>query len=241
MDPLIYSAMAGAERALRAQQVHANNLANLSTTGFRADLELATSETVPGYGFDARHMSKLQANAVSARPGTMVATGRDLDAAIAGEGFFAVQFGDGEAYTRSGAFTQDAEGTLLLDGRKVMGETGPIVLAPTSKIAIGEDGTISAQVEGQQLMQAVDKLKLVKPAAADLAKNEAGLVISRSGAPLPGSETVLVRGGYLEGSNVSAVEEMVSTMGLNRDFEIQMKLFKAADDMAANGNRLMRE
>lgn len=241
MDPLIYSAMAGAERALKAQQVHANNLANLSTTGFRADLELATSETVAGYGFDARHMSKLQANAVSARAGTLVATGRDLDAAIAGDGFFAVQFGEGEAYTRSGAFTQDAEGTLLLDGRKVMGETGPIVLAPTSKIAIGEDGTISAQVEGQQLMQAVDKLKLVKPAAADLAKNEAGLVVSRSREPMAASEAVTVRGGYLEGSNVSAVEEMVSTMGLNRDFEIQMKLFKAADDMASNGNRLMRE
>jgi flagellar basal-body rod protein FlgF len=241
MDALIYPAMAGAERALRAQQVHANNLANLSTTGFRADVEVAASQSVAGYGYDARHMSQLQANAVNARPGTLVATGRDLDAAIAGEGFFVVAFGDGEAYTRGGAFTLDAEGTLRLEGRAVLGETGPIVLPPTARIAIGEDGTISVQEEGQQTMQAVDRLKLVKPTAADLAKNEAGLVVSRSGAPLPTSEAVTVRGGHLEGSNVSAVEELVSTMNLSRDFEMQMKLFKAADDLAANGNRLMRE
>ena len=241
MDALIYSAMAGADRAMRAQQVHANNLANAATPGFRADIELATSQTVAGYGYDARHMSQLQANAVSGKSGTVVATGRELDAAIAGDGYFAVAYGEGEAYTRSGAFTLDAEGTLQLNGRTVLGESGPIVLPPTSHITIGDDGTISVQSEGNALMQPVDKLKLVKPAAADLAKNEAGFIVSRSGAPLPTSDTVTVRGGHLEGSNVSAVEEMVSTMNLNRDFEMQMKLFKAADDMASNGNRLIRE
>ncbi|NMM76303.1 flagellar biosynthesis protein FlgF [Rhodococcus sp. SRB_17] len=241
MDALIYSAMSGAERSLRAQQVHANNLANLQTSGFRADLELATSQSVDGFGYDARHMSQLQANAVNTRAGTLAPTGRDLDAAISGEGFFTVAHGNGEAYTRSGAFALDSSGTLTLNGRAVIGDGGPIVLPPASRIAIGADGTISVQPNGQETMQPVDRLKLVKPAANDLTKNEAGLIVGRAGVALPADDTVQVRSGHLESSNVSAVEEMVATMTLSRDFEFHMKLFKAADDMAANGNRLLRE
>jgi flagellar basal-body rod protein FlgF len=241
MDALIYTAMSGAERALRAQQVHANNLANMQTNGFRADLELATSQTVKGYGYDARHMSELQANALNTRSGTLIQTGRELDAAISGEGFFAVAYGQGEAYTRGGSFALDETGALTLNGRPVLGDGGPIVLPPTSRVVIGADGTISAQADGQTLMQPVDRLKLVKPTGNELTKNEAGLIVSRGGNPLPVNETVKVRGGHVESSNVSSVEEMVATMSISRDFEFQMKLFKAADDMAANGNRLLRE
>lgn len=238
---MIYTAMSGAERALREQQVRANNLANAQTTGFRADLALATTRDVSGYGYDARHMNQLQANAVNGRTGTLVETGRELDAAISGDGFFAVAYGEGEAYTRKGSFAIDENGVLSLDGRAVLGDGGAIVLPPASSIVIGSDGTISAQAEGQTVMQPIDKLKLVKPAATDLAKNEAGLIVTRGGQPLASDETVKVKGGHLEGSNVSAVEEMVATMNTSRDFEFQMKLFKAADDMAANGNRLLRD
>lgn len=241
MDALIYSAMSGADRVLRAQQVHANNLANLQTNGFRADIEVAASQRVAGFGYDARHLSQLQANAVSTRAGTAVETGRALDAAIAGDGFFAIANGQGEAYTRDGAFVIDDTGALKLNGRAVLGDGGPITLPPASRMAIAADGTISVQAQGQTQMQPVDKLKLVKPAANELIKNEAGLLVSRSGNALPADETVKVSGGHLEGSNVSAVEEMVSTMNLSRDFEFQMKLFKATDDMAATGNRLLRD
>jgi flagellar basal-body rod protein FlgF len=241
MDALIYSAMSGAERALRAQQVRANNLANAGTTGFRADMAQASSQAVNGYGYDARYMSRLEANSVNTRSGTLTATGRELDAAIAGPGLFTVAEGTGEAYSRAGAFTLDAEGRLLLDGRAVLGEGGPIVLPPSNRVEIGEDGTLSVLAEGAFEMQQVDKLKLVLPTAGDLHKNEAGLLVSRSGAPLPASDAVAVRGGHLESSNVSAVEEMVASMQINRDFEMQMKLFKAADDMATNGNRLLRD
>jgi len=241
MDALIYSAMSGAEHALKAQQVRANNLANAGTTGFRADMELAASQTVAGFGYDARHMSRLQADAVRMRSGTLVQTGRELDAAIAGEGLFAVQDGEGEAYTRAGAFTLDAQGRLLLGERPVLGEGGPIVLPPGNRIEIGADGGISVLTEGALEMQVVDRLKLVRPEAGALRKNEAGLLVARDGQPLDASEAVEVRGGHLEGSNVSPVEEMVATMQLTRDFEVQMKLFQAADQLAANGNRLMRE
>jgi flagellar basal-body rod protein FlgF len=239
MDAMIYTALSGAERALRAQQVHANNLANLDTTGFRATMEVESTQAVPGYGYDARHKGVLQANAVVTREGTLKATGRDLDAAIDGQGFFAVQWRDGEAYTRAGALTMDADGTLTVNGRPVLGEGGPIVLPPNAGVAIGKDGTISILPPGQREMQAMDKLKLVRPEASELTKNEAGLIVTRSGEALPADATVAVRGGHLEGSNVSAVEEMVATMSLNRAFEIQMKLYKATDSMTEAGNRLV--
>lgn len=241
MDALIYTAMSGAERALHAQQVRANNLANADTQGFRADLEMSVSEAVQGYGYDARHLGRLRADSVSNRQGTLKQTDRELDVAISGDGYLAVQWGDGEAYTRAGALTVDAEGTLTVNGRAVMGEGGPIVLPPYSQLAIGEDGTISIRPPGQPLMQPLERLKLVRPDPASMVKNEAGLLVSRGQDELPADPTVRVRAGFLEGSNVSAVEEMVATMTLNREFELQMKLYKAADSMAETGNRLIRE
>lgn len=241
MDALIYTAMSGAERALHAQQVRANNLANADTPGFRADLEMSVSEAVQGYGYDARHLGRLRADSVSNRQGTLKQTDRELDVAISGDGYLAVQWGDGEAYTRAGALTVDAEGTLTVNGRAVMGEGGPIVLPPYSQLAIGEDGTISIRPPGQPLMQPLERLKLVRPDPATVIKNEAGLLVSRGQDELPADPTVRVRAGFLEGSNVSAVEEMVATMALNREFELQMKLYKAADSMADTGNRLIRE
>lgn len=240
MDALIYTALSGAERALRAQQVHANNLANMDTGGFRANMEVSSARTLmAGSGYDDRHMAQLQSDAVSTRPGTVRATGRDLDVAVAGDGYLAVQWQDGESYTRAGAMSVDAGGALSINGHPVLGEGGPIVLPVHTSVAIGQDGTVSIQVTGKASMQAVDKLRLVKAEAAELTKNEAGLIVTRSGAPLPADNTVLVRGGHLEGSNVSAVEEMVATMSLNRSFEIQMKLYKASDAMTEVGNRLV--
>ena len=240
MDALIYTAMSGAERALRGQQVHANNLANMETAGFRANLELATAAQLPGYGYDDRHMSQMQANAVNTRQGTLKATGRELDIAISGDGYFAVQGPTGEAYTRAGGITLDADGTMTVNGMPLLGEGGPITLPPYRKIEIGQDGTVSILGQGTTAeMQVVDRLKLVKAEASELTKNEAGLIVARDGQPLQTDTTVQVRPGHLEGSNVSAIEEMVATMSLNRTFEVQMKLFKASDAMNEAGNRLI--
>lgn len=241
MDALIYSAMAGAERALKAQQVRANNLANAGTTGFRADMEMAAHQAVEGFGYDARHMARLEADTVQMRHGALTATGRTLDAAIDGDGLFTVADGNGEAYTRAGSFALDAEGRLQLAGRPVVGEGGPIVLPATGRYEIGADGSVLALAIGTQEMQVVDRLKLVRPEPGTLRKNETGLLVPRDGQPLAPSDEVQVRGGHLETSNVSPIEEMVATLQLNRDFELQMKLFKAADDMASHGNRLMRD
>ncbi len=241
MDALIYTVMSGAERAMRAQQVHANNLANMETSGFRANLEMAGTKAVNGYGYAARHMSEMQADAVSGKAGVQQTTGRDLDVAVEGDGLFTVQTDGGEAYTRSGNFTIDAEGSLLLAGRPVMGEGGAISVPEHSSLVVGKDGSISVQAPGQDELQVVDKLKLVKPAMSEMTKNPAGLLVPRDGGTLSADVTVQVNGGHLEGSNVSAVEEMVATMTLNRDFEVQMKLLNKADSMADAGNRLIRD
>ncbi|SDF67768.1 MULTISPECIES: flagellar basal body rod protein FlgF [unclassified Duganella] len=239
MDALIYTAMSGAERALRGQQVHANNLANADTNGFRANMEQSSAQTVNGYGYDDRHMSQLQANSVSTKPGTMKSTGRDLDVAVAGDGFLTVQTAGGEAYTRAGAMVLDENGTLRVNGNVVLGEGGPITLPEYTRIDIGNDGTISIQAPGTTTMQTIDKLRLVKAEASEVTKNEAGLIVARDGNPLATDPTVVLRPGHLEGSNVSAVEEMVSVMSLNRTFEIQMKLFSSTDSMVQAGNRLI--
>jgi flagellar basal-body rod protein FlgF len=240
MDKLIYTAMSGAERALKAQQVHANNLANMDSAGFRADMEMSTAVSLQnGSGYDDRHLAQLQANTVSTRAGAVKETGRDLDVAFAGDGYLAVQFQDGESYTRAGAMTLGADGALTVNGHAVLGEGGPIVLPVHTRMAIGTDGTISLQVPGATAMQAVDKIKLVRAEGSELRKNEAGLLVTRDGQPLATDPTAKVRAGFLEGSNVSAVEEMVATMSLNRTFEIQMKLFKASDSMNEVGNRLL--
>ena len=239
MDKLIFTAVSGAERTMKAQQVHANNLANMDTAGFRANLELAATQALGGYGYDARHLAKVQADTVSTRAGAVRETGRALDVALNGNGYLALQWGDGEAYTRAGAIDISADGALSVNGHPLLGEGGPIVLPPHTAVEIGTDGSISVLTEGATLMQVVDRLRLVNAEGAELTKNEAGLIVSRGGEPLAADPNVTVRGRALEGSNVSAVEEMVAVMSLNRSFEIQMKLFKASDSMNEAGNRLI--
>jgi flagellar basal-body rod protein FlgF len=239
MDKLIFTAVSGAERTMRAQQVRANNLANADTPGFRANIELASVQALGGYGYDDVHLSKIEADTISTRAGAVRETGRALDVAVNGNGYLAVQWGDGEAYTRAGAIDIDAQGNLSVQGRALLGEGGPITLPPHTAVDIAVDGTISVMPEGGTLMQVVDRLRLVSAEGAELAKNEAGLIVPRGGDPLPADPNVTVRGRALEGSNVSAVEEMVAVMSLNRSFEMQMKLFKASDSMNEVGNRLI--
>jgi flagellar basal-body rod protein FlgF len=239
MDKLIFTAASGAERLMKAQQVHANNLANIDTTGFRASMETSGSAQLGGFGYDDRHLPTLQADTVSTRAGAIRETGRPLDVAIAGQGYLAVQSGDGEAYTRSGEIEVGPDGALSVHGHPLLGEGGPIVLPQNTAVEIANDGTISVLTEGATQMQVVDRLRLVNADGAQLTKNEAGLLVPRDGADLATDPNVKLRPRALEGSNVSAIEEMVATMDLNRSFEMQMRLFKASDDMNSTGNKLI--
>ncbi len=195
MDALIYTVMSGAERIQRAQAVHANNLANLETAGFRANLEQASAAQVKGYGYDARHLAQARSDVISARAGSQRETGRDLDLAIEGQGLFAVAQ-DGptgrEAYTRSGNFTVDADGTLRLGRHVVLGESGPVVLPPHDRLEVLPDGSITVMANGQPEPQTVDRLRLVQPEFRQLTKNEAGLLVTRDGSTPPSEPAVRV-------------------------------------------------
>lgn len=240
MDRLGYTAMTAASRTQLSLQVRANNLANASTTGFRVDLEQAKAVSVDGYGYDSRHMALAQNNGVDLTPGPLITTGRDLDFAVKGQGLIALDNGGNEVYTRNGNMQVDAELRLTINGRPVMGEGGPIVLPEYDSVHIGSDGVVSVLPKGETLMAEVDRIKRVDVAAADLMKDASGMLVTKSGAPAEASEVVVLVSGHLESSNVSAIDQLVASMSLNRLFETQVKMMKAAEDLSNAGNRMIR-
>lgn len=240
MDRLGYTAMTAASRTQLSLQVRANNLANASTTGFRADLEQAKAVSVDGYGYDSRHMALAQNNGVDLTPGPLITTGRDLDFAVKGQGLIALDDGGAEVYTRNGNMQVDAELRLTINGRPVMGEGGPIVLPDYDKVHIGSDGVVSVLPKGETLMAEVDRIKRVDVAAADLIKDASGMLVTKNGAPAEVSDAVVLVSGHLESSNVSAIDQLVASMSLNRLFETQVKMMKAAEDISNAGNRMIR-
>lgn len=242
MDSLLYTAVSGATRSLVQQQISANNLANANTQGFRADLERGQSTQVQGNGYDSRHMVQGRNAGINMSEGVVQRTGRELDVAVKGSGLIALQGAGGrEVYTRNGSIDVDTEGRLSVSGRPVMGDNGPIVLPPFSALDIGNDGTITIIPEDGNMLVAmdVDRIKLVDIPANQLNKNEDGMLIANR-RTTPRSEAVQVVNQHLEASNVSAISEMVSTVSLNRQFEAQIKMMKAAEDLAQAGNRLLR-
>lgn len=231
MDRLIYQSMSGAQALMQRQEALANNLANGSTDGFRADLMAFRS--VPGDQPDAAttRVWALEASAgFDVAAGPIRSTGRALDAAVAGTGWFSVQAADGtEAYVRDGSFEVGADGTLQdRRGRVVLGDGGPLSIPPQADVAIGGDGTVSARI-GDQPPFPVGRLKLVNPPAGELRKDPDGLVRLRSGEPAPADESVRVVAGALEGSNVNVVESMVGMIALARQFEMQMRMIQMAE------------
>lgn len=240
MDRLGYTAMTAANRTMTALDVRANNLANVNTPGFRSDLEQSASVAVQGYGYDSRHLAHSQGNGVSLAPGALMATGRDMDFAIKGPGLIAVQGPEGEAYTRHGSLQVDADMQLTLNGRAVLGEGGPIVLPQFDSIRIAGDGRISVLPRGEPQMVEIDQIKLVDVPAGQLSKDSAGLLVTRNGVPAATDDNVQLVSGFLEASNVSAIDQLVGTMSLSRLFETQVKMMKAAEDLSTSGNSLMR-
>ena len=234
MDKMLYVAMTGASQNALAQRAHANNLANISTSGFQRDLEQARSMPVFGDSFPARAYAMTERPATDFRPGALQETGRDLDIAIGGDGFIAVQAPDGsEAYVRTASLNIDALGVLRAgNGMPVMGNGGPIAVPPEQKVEIGQDGTISirAMGEGPRVMAEVDRIKLVNPDVKTLNKGLDGMIHTKSGQPADADANVQVVSGFLEASNVNAVEEMTSVLALSRQFELHVKMMTTAKE-----------
>ena len=244
MDKMLYISMTGASQNAMAQRAHANNLANVSTTGFRRDFEQARSMPVFGDTLPARAYAMTERPATDFRPGTLQETGRDLDVAVGGKGWIAVQAADGsEAYVRTASLNVDALGVLRTgNGLPVMGNAGPIAVPPEQKIEIGQDGTITIRALGEDpnTLAEVDRIKLVDPDQKLLEKGTDGLVRMRDGQPLEPDATVRLTSGFLEASNVNAVEEMTAILSLSRQFELQVKMMRTAEETASAVARVLQ-
>ena len=244
MDRLLYTTAIGASHIERAQAVHANNLANVSTTGFQADFAQAQSRWIGGDGIPARVYGLTETPGTDFRPGALQQTGRDLDVAINGSGFLAVQLpGGNEAYTRAGDLRVDSVGRLMsADGLPILGDGGPIALPPYEKLYVGGDGSITVQPEGQgpETQVQVGRLKLVKPEHDALVKEDTGLLRRIDGAEEPADENVTVVSGFLESSNVSAVAEMTEILALARQYEIEVRMMRTAEENDRAASQLLQ-
>jgi flagellar basal-body rod protein FlgF len=238
MDRMIYLSMAGAKASMQRQDVLANNLANASTNGFRAELAAFRAVPVRGDGASTRAYALETTIGYSDAPGVINTTGRNLDVAMQGNAWMAVQGLDGtQAYTRAGSMEVNAEGQLALrNGLLVMGDGGPIDVPQNSELLVGGDGTITAK-SGNNRPTAIGRIKLVTP-ETPLTRGTDGLFRATDG-ELPADATAKLQDGALEGSNVSPVETMVGMISAARQFEQQMKLLQIAQTQGQQSAKLL--
>ncbi|MDH3429323.1 MAG: flagellar basal-body rod protein FlgF [Gammaproteobacteria bacterium] len=245
MDEMIYIAMTGAKQTEYAQAINSNNLANISTTGFRADLHSFSSTPIEGPGVDSRVNAVVDSYGTDMAQGPIMNTGRDFDVAVKGDGFIAVQAPDGrEAYTRAGDLRVDAASGLLMTGagHLVMGNSGPIALPPTEKRDIAPDGTISVQPvgTGPEALTIADRIKLVNPDPALVYKGEDGLFYLQDDAIADADASVQVQNGALERSNVNVAKTLVNMIELARQYEMQVNLIKTSEENADSAAQMLR-
>jgi flagellar basal-body rod protein FlgF len=243
MDKLIYTAMTGASHVLQQQAAVSENLANASTPGFRATLNTFRAVPLVGEGLPTRTFVVDSTSGSDFTPAAFQPTGRELDIAVNGAGWIAVQGADGrEAYTRNGSFQVTPNGVLQTrTGLTVTGDTGPITIPPDTEVSFAKDGTISTVPSGTQATSVVvlGRLKLVNPPENQLERGGDGLFRLMDGSDAPADAAVGVVPGNLEGSNVNTVEALVSMISLARMFDMQMKMLQSADNNAQRASQIM--
>jgi flagellar basal-body rod protein FlgF len=237
MDRLIYTAMTGASQTMERQAAVAHNLANVTSTGYRAEEHRLRAVQVQSANTPSPLATRAFVVDASTHtdytPGPMQYTGRTLDVAVQGQGWMAVSLPDGtEGYTRNGSLELSVNGVLQTrDGIPVQGDGGSISVPPDVKISIGRDGTVSVIPEtgAQNTVNVIGRIKLVNPEETDLVRGTDGFFRTASGDPAPVDEKVQAASGYLEGSNVNPVGEMVTMISLARQYEMQVKMLQTAD------------
>jgi flagellar basal-body rod protein FlgF len=243
MDKLIYTAMTGAKHALMRQDTLANNLANANTAGFRAESVAFRSVPVQGVGAPTRAFVVESTPRVDFTPGAVQHTGRELDVAVSGRGWVAVQGPDGtEGYTRAGSLQIDSTGVLqTAGGLPVLGDGGPIIIPQDNRITIAADGTVSATPNQPPLRAAtpVGRIKLVNPPEESLRHDADGLFRVADGGTAEVDENVRLIPGAVEGSNVNVAEAMIGIIAVARQFDLQMKMMQNADTNARAASQLL--
>jgi flagellar basal-body rod protein FlgF len=243
MDRVIYVAMTGAREVTRQLAAVTNNLANVSTQGFRQQLNVFRALPVVGEGAKTRAFVLETTPRTDFTQGVLQQTGRPLDVALRGSGFIAVQGADGkEAYTRMGHLQISQNGSLqTTNGLNVLGDGGPITIPPDQDILVGKDGTISTVPIGPTRtdIAIVGRIKLTNPAEADLLRGEDGLFRPSNGQPAPADANVTLVSGALEGSNVNPTEALVNMVSLSRQFEMDMRALRAAQDNDTSATKVL--
>lgn len=244
MDRLVYTAMSGLRSQMAAQSTIANNIANASTIGFRAERVSFDRLVLQGSGLETRQLAAEEVQDFDRRAGTIVQTARPLDVAVTSDSWIAVQAADGsEAYTRRGDLSVAASGVLETgDGFPVMGSGGPITVPPHQSIAIADDGTVSIVPPGGNPTQpqVLDKIKLASPEGSQTAKGLDNLLHVKGGGVLPEDLDARVQAGALEQSNVNLTQALVDMIENQRSYEVQASLLKEAKTMDESAASLMR-
>lgn len=243
MDRLIYTAMTGAKHVMDQQATVSNNLANASTTGFRAQLDSFLAVPVVSDGLPTRTFVVNATLGNDFSQGSLQQTGRNLDVALSGKGWIALQMQDGtEAYTRSGSLKASENGVLQTQsGINVMGDNGPITLPPNVTVSIAKDGTVATMDPAvtPSVSTTIGRIKLVNPPENTLVRGDDGLFRTQNGTPADADANVSIVGGALEGSNVNVVNTMVSMIDLAHQFSLQMTLLKNAESNESAAGQIL--
>lgn len=244
MDRLLYVSMTGTHRVMEAQARNAQNLANASTTAFKGALDSAAAQKIEGPGMPTRYNVQTRDSRPDLSPGALQSTGRVLDIAVQGDGWLMVQDANGgEALTRRGDLQVDANGLLRTgDGNPVLGDVGPIAIPPFKELSLGADGTLSIVPLGQgpQAQALLDRIMLVRPEPGTLERGTDGLFRTVDGEVPPADASVRILTGHLEASNVNLARSMVEMIELARQFEMQVRMMRTADENADTAAQLMR-
>jgi flagellar basal-body rod protein FlgF len=252
MDKLIFNPVATMNEQSLIRQGLVNELANVSTVGFKRSFDAALqSVKAVGDGFDSRHQTQLlMSETIDMNPGTVMATGRDLDIAMGGATVMGVQSFDGElAFTRRGDLRVNVNGALETGvGHVVLGANGPITVPPGFGVRIDKTGGVFAQdfsQPGVPVEQFIDQILLRDASAQALTRREDGL-FKPVGLPdgtdfASGLEVPVVTSQMLEGSNVSPITAMTKLIDHARTFEAQLKIIKEAKDLDGSGASMMKQ
>jgi flagellar basal-body rod protein FlgF len=241
MDRLIYTAMTGASHVMSQQASVSQNLANVNSPGYRATVNTFRAVPLVGEGLSTRTFVVDSTVGANFAQGVLQSTGRNLDVALQGSGWIALQLADGsEAYTRNGNFDVDPNGILKTrNGFPVAGDSGTITIPPDTEVSVGMDGTISTMPTGKGVPVVVGRIKLVSPPEKQMVRGEDGLFRTKDGNAVAADAGVIVTAGSLESSNVNTVEAMVDMISLARMYDMQMKMLQTADNNSKSAATLL--
>ena len=261
MNRSLWIAKSGMEGQQFKLDTIANNLANVATNGFKRggvvfeDLMYDSLRQVGAASSDQTQLptglqvglgARVSASTRNFSQGNLQQTGNHLDLAIKGQGFFQVQLPDGStAYTRDGSFQLDAAGQMVTANGQVL-QPGITIPANAQSVTVAADGTVSVTVPGQAQAQTLGQLQLatfINPGGLDPRGQNLYAETTASGTPNTGAPGVDGRGGlmqgYVEGSNVNVVEQMVSMISLARQYEMQTRMLSTAQEMDRSAGQLV--